>query len=473
MPAAIVVHCFGPFEFDLEKGELFREGERIPLAPTGAATLAELLAAAGEVVSREQLLKAVWGAVSVSDNTVDAVVSRLRKQLGCGRDDSIYIETVKGRGYRFVARVRRVERDRADSSLDVQLAPHRAFVQGRTELDTLNKLRIHLAFGAFEEAVRLAPDYGDGHVGLAMAYGLAFDATATEPKRDASLLHVALRHARTGCELAPASGEAWSTLAFVFYLKGQVVEAAAAARKAILLDPEDWRHWLRLGYVSWGQERLGAARRVLELCPGLGLAHWLRGTVFIAREAFDAAIEESRLGCAAQDTQGAHGKLAAVGSHLQRGLILAAHGDLDGSVAALTRELAWSDSGQVYARECAANTWYALGAVHRRQGKRDDSAAAFARVLTIAPCHVSAVAAVRGEVPASGLHNPVDVALAQAIVLVRANRHADAARVFTDALAASAVPAAGWLLPVEPFLHPLEHRHLWAEALALVRVRAT
>jgi hypothetical protein len=86
---------------------------------------------------------------------------------------------------------------------------------------------------------------------------------------------------------------------------------------------------------------------------------------------------------------------------------------------------------------------------------------------------VSAVAAVRGEVPTSGLHSPVDVALARAIVLARANRHADAARVFTEALATFAGPAAGWLLPVEPFLHPSAHRDLWAEALALVRVRAT
>ena len=38
------------------------------------------------------------------------------------------------------------------------------------------------------------------------------------------------------------------------------------------------------------------ARRVLALCPGVALAHWLRATVFIARESFDNALEELRAG---------------------------------------------------------------------------------------------------------------------------------------------------------------------------------
>lgn len=46
------------------------------------------------------------------------------------------------------------------------------------------------------------------------------------------------------------------------------------------LDPRNWQHHVRLAFVSWGGQRLRAAHRALELCPGLALAHWLAATVF-------------------------------------------------------------------------------------------------------------------------------------------------------------------------------------------------
>jgi hypothetical protein len=68
-------------------------------------------------------------------------------------------------------------------------------------------------------------------------------------------------------------------------------------------EPNVWQHSLRLAFVSWGDQRLRAAQRVLTLCPELALAHWFAATVFITRQAFDAAIKHLRDGCAAQDAQ--------------------------------------------------------------------------------------------------------------------------------------------------------------------------
>jgi tetratricopeptide (TPR) repeat protein len=233
--------------------------------------------------------------------------------------------------------------------------------------------------------------------------------------------------------------------------------------------------------VSWGDERLRAAQRVLTLGPGLALAHWLRATVFIARSAFGAATEELCIGCAAQDAQPKRSGFPAVGLHLLDGLVHAAHGRLDDAAAALTRELSFADSGQLYARECAANTWYALGAVRLRQLNHEAAEDAFRRALAIAPGHVSAAAALRAEaaaeaalradVPSSSA--AIDAAVGRAILLARANRHAEAARVYHDAVSQAPPGPAGWLLPVEPLLNPLEHRGIWAETLALVRLRAT
>ena len=48
--------------------------------------------------------------------------------------------------------------------------------------------------------------------------------------------------------------------------------ALAAMRRAVSLEPDNWRHYFRLSYVSWGEERLRAARRTLALLPGFPLA---------------------------------------------------------------------------------------------------------------------------------------------------------------------------------------------------------
>jgi tetratricopeptide (TPR) repeat protein len=304
-----------------------------------------------------------------------------------------------------------------------------------------------------------------------MACGLAFEASVMDGQPDTATLQDGIQHARQGRELDPASAESWSTLAFVLGLDNHYELAVAAAKIAVTLESDGWRHALRLAKVAWGEERLQAARRVLAVCPRFPLAHWLRTTVFIARSAFDAALEELEPGCAAQDAQTKGAPFPAVGLHLLRGLIHAAHNRFDAAVGELMRELPSADCGQVYARECGANTWYALGAVHARQGRHAEATAAFERALAIAPFHVAAAASLRGEVRASA--NVMERALGESIVLARSNRHQDAARVYRDALVQQPPGFAGWMLPVEPLLNPLARPEIWGESVALVRVRAT
>ena len=325
-----------------------------------------------------------------------------------------------------------------------------------------------------------------------MACGLLFESSTADAQPDTRNLELGVQHAHRGCELAPDSAEAWSTLAFVLYLNGDPLDARAAACRATLLDPDNWHHALREAYVSWGEERLVAARRVLKLRPDTALAYWLVATVFIARGAFGPARDALQAGCAAQDAQAQGGDFQAVGLHLLHGHVLAALNQLPEAEAELKRELASADSGQIYARECAANTWYVLGAVLLRQQKWAEAEAAFRRALTINPRHVPAAAALRG--PAFALSastfakatadkpadkegtadaRQIELAMGQAIVLARGNRHADAARVYREALAKARPGLAGWQLAVEPLLNPLGRRDLWADALALVRTRAS
>ena len=465
------VHRFGPFEIDAVAGRLFRGRQRIRLSTSQSAILAHLVTNAGQVISKEALIEAGWQGLAITDNALDKTISRLRKVLGGGHKHCAYIETLPHLGYRFAEPVERAERDDVEATLAARLEPYIAFVQGRTELDTLDRDAIRRVRQEFEDALQQVPDYAPAHVNLAMAHALAFESSTPDPVPDTTSLPPGLRHARRGCELAPASGDAWSALAFVLCLHGETTLAAAAACKATELEPDNWRHALRAAYVSWGEQRLRAARRVLALRPGLALAHWLCTTVFIARGALDLAFEELRIGCAAQDAQQKGTGFPAVGLHLLHALVLAAHDRLDAAVEELMRELAWADCGQLYARECASNTWYALGAFRLHQQKRAEAAEAFTRALAIAPLHVPATAALRGTVPAAA--RPADAFIGQAIVLACANRHADAARVYCEAVAQRPPGAAGWLLPVEPMLNPRAHAELWAGALTVIRARAS
>jgi DNA-binding winged helix-turn-helix (wHTH) protein len=466
-----VVFRFGRFDLDPLSRQLLHGRQPVRLSTPQFKILHRLVVHANSVVPKESLIDEAWGRAAITENSLEKAISDLRKGLDEGRSDGIRIETIPHQGYRLTAPVQQVRRDGADAPYEVQLAPYLNFVRGQSAIDTLDLHAIRRSQCAFEEVLRDAPEYTLAKVGLAMACGLAFEASLPDPERDTSSLERGLRYARDACAQPPVSADAWSTLSYLRYLNGDLEEAAAAAFKAGELEPQQFRHALREAYVTWGERRLHAAGRLLRLCPGLAVGHWFRTTVFVARSAFDPALEELRCGCAAQDAQTKGAGFPAVGLHLLHGLLLATHGRLDEATAALKRELLWADSGQLYARACAANTWYALGALCRRQRKQREAEAAFTRALTIAPLHVSATAALRGEVPTTA--GPMEMAIGEAIMLVHRERHADAARVYREAVARAPRGSAGSLLPVEPTLNPHARREVWADALAMIRARAT
>ena len=87
---------------DLDRYEVTRDGQPIPLTRVEFKLLATLIEAGGRVLTRDQLLDAVWGQdqAEVLDRTVDVHVGRLRDRLGEDADHPRYIVTVRGIGYR-------------------------------------------------------------------------------------------------------------------------------------------------------------------------------------------------------------------------------------------------------------------------------------------------------------------------------------------------------------------------------------
>ena len=96
---------FGPFHLDVRERRLTRGGQAIPLRLKVFDTLLVLVENAGQLVTKQELLDAVWPETTVEENNLNHNVSVLRKALGEKATSQQYIETVPRVGYRFAAPV--------------------------------------------------------------------------------------------------------------------------------------------------------------------------------------------------------------------------------------------------------------------------------------------------------------------------------------------------------------------------------
>lgn len=96
---------FGPFQFDAQTGELWRDGRRVRLQRQPSRLLELLAARPGELVTREEIRQALWGDDTHVDfeRSLNFCVARLRSALRDNAASPAYVETVPTRGYRFVA----------------------------------------------------------------------------------------------------------------------------------------------------------------------------------------------------------------------------------------------------------------------------------------------------------------------------------------------------------------------------------
>jgi two-component system phosphate regulon response regulator OmpR len=89
---------FGPFVFNLQRGELAREGALIRLTEAEGQMLRLLAAKGGESISREELAKRTGAGL---ERSVDVQITRLRRKIETDPRAPIYLQTVRGVGYRL------------------------------------------------------------------------------------------------------------------------------------------------------------------------------------------------------------------------------------------------------------------------------------------------------------------------------------------------------------------------------------
>jgi DNA-binding winged helix-turn-helix (wHTH) protein len=100
------VYEFGPFRLDIAEHRLSRGGRPVRLTCKVFDLLTLLVRHSGHLISKDELLRAVWADSIVEENNLTVSMSALRKALGEKGAKRRYIETVHKIGYRFVAEVR-------------------------------------------------------------------------------------------------------------------------------------------------------------------------------------------------------------------------------------------------------------------------------------------------------------------------------------------------------------------------------
>jgi DNA-binding winged helix-turn-helix (wHTH) protein len=112
-PSSTDISLFGRFRLDRRSGVLFRRDERGVFAPLAMGSraldiLGVLVERAGELVSRAEIIAAIWPETAVEDSNLNVQIAALRRILDERRTERSCIQTIPGRGYRFTAPVTRV-----------------------------------------------------------------------------------------------------------------------------------------------------------------------------------------------------------------------------------------------------------------------------------------------------------------------------------------------------------------------------
>jgi len=477
---------FGPYAIDTRTWTLSRQGAGVDLSPRLVEILAYLVERDGAIATKDELLDRFWPDVHVTENTLTRAIADIRKALDDAPDRPQVIQTLARRGYRFVGTVTREPEPgflTTPAAGDVHDDPFRQWVNGRLALESLDPARLDAARQAMQAAAAAMPGYAPAHAGTANAHVIAFEITRSVNHPNQSLLREALTSAQRAVALDARLGEGWAVLGHAQALAGRLDEAQAALRRALALEPDNWRHHVRLALASWGEARLRAADRALALWPSCAVAHLLSGMVFVARGAWDRAEAAADAGARLQDLQLPRSVLPVAGLHWLRGLALTGQGRLEDAAAAMAMEIAHAGYG-IYATESRWLAQSSLGFLHLHAARIDAARTAFAAsealnqgaARGVLGLHLAgAEEAARLECALDELREgakTADAVLIQAAALAWKGEAAEALGLLRALLQQAPPGPAGWSLVADPMFLPLYGDPAVREIAAAVAARA-
>jgi len=175
--ATPATYVFAGVEVDAGAHRLLRDGREIAIEPKAFAVLLVFLSHPGQLLSRDQLLDAVWGHSFITPATLNRIIAQLRKALADDSDAPHCIQTVHGLGYRFIAPLQQVHEERTP---ELRFAPPaRARLPERTE-PLIGRGRDLEALAQALKAGRLVTVVGPGGIGKTQAALEAARSVATD-----------------------------------------------------------------------------------------------------------------------------------------------------------------------------------------------------------------------------------------------------------------------------------------------------
>jgi DNA-binding winged helix-turn-helix (wHTH) protein/Tfp pilus assembly protein PilF len=317
----MALHDLGPFNLDARTMLLLREGEIVKIPMKTVEVLLALLERRGEIVTKDELLKAAWPDSIVEEANLTVHVALLRKTLG----NDAPIETIPKRGYRLLASAPPPPSETASDR-----ESREAILRGRYVWNKFTRTSLEQASSAFEKALMLNPRSGEAHSGLSdtrLMQGLF----GFNPDR--GVFTVARSHGERAAELAAESADAqashafsrlfdqfdfkgaeaalakaralapnrvephlWS--AFFHALRGDAVKALAAAKDATRIDPVSLKAAVGSGFHLYLSQQYEPdpepLLRALELEPEFAVLHWALGLAYDRLSKFDLAESAHR-----------------------------------------------------------------------------------------------------------------------------------------------------------------------------------
>jgi DNA-binding winged helix-turn-helix (wHTH) protein/Flp pilus assembly protein TadD len=316
------VWAFGRFELDSQTGELRRDGILVRLTPQALQVLLALVEAPAELVSRDELRRRLWaeGTFVEFDRSLNFCLSRLRKALGDDARHPRFVQTLPGRGYRFIAPVqtrglpvpallpRRAPRTRLAAAAAVLAlatlpASYRGVVRDARAESLYEDARAlcgpdgwRRSVELYRQALARDPGFAAAHAGLASSYlalgegGWLAPVQAFPPAEDAARRALALaetaeahlvlgralmayewdlsgaeRELTRALALDPSSVPAWVALARLYSAGGDHEQAVRTAQHAEALDPASPEAIEELAWCYSRASRLDDAGRQFRL----------------------------------------------------------------------------------------------------------------------------------------------------------------------------------------------------------------
>src|SRR5580704_2863190 len=124
-PVAADVVKFGDFELDLRAYQVRRSGRSLKLERIPMEVLFLLVERRGQLVTREEIIEKLWGknVFLDTDNAINTAIRKIRQLLKDDPEQPRFVQTVTGRGYRFIAQVAEVGAPKMVEAMAVQEKP--------------------------------------------------------------------------------------------------------------------------------------------------------------------------------------------------------------------------------------------------------------------------------------------------------------------------------------------------------------